>query len=164
MAEALGYDETLAVLRRSLVVATGNAQAFGIRSRARPKLLSARSWAELALIEGLLAQRLTDSLRRELRVAPSTGWGRYQSTWRGLAGGLASEPRYVARLFQELRAHPVEQWRAGAPQLESSLWPFFSARTRYLVNTLALTLNEPSPHPALFWHPGAREFRDSSGH
>ncbi len=160
--EALGYDETLTVLRRSLVVATGNAQAFGIRARGRPRLLSARGWAELAEIERLLALRLTDSLRRELRVAASSGWGRTQATWRGLAGGLASEPGFVARLFHEVRAQPVERWRAGAPQLESSLWPFFCARTRYLVNTLALSLNEPAPHPALFWHPGAREFRDAS--
>lgn len=159
VADELGYDETLRALRRSLVVATGNAQAFGIRARGRPSLLSARGWAELAEIEAVLAQHLVQALRRELRAEPLSFWGRTAAMWRGIAGAVAPERSFVARLFRSASAHPVESWRAGAPQLEADLWPFFSARTHHLANALALALNEPAPYPPLFWHPGAREFR-----
>ena len=39
------------------------------------------------------------------------------------------------------------------------LWSFFCPRTHHLANTLALALGEPSPYPALFWHPGQRTFK-----
>ncbi len=158
----LSYDETVRVLRAALVEAEGNARGFGVRARGRPELVSSHSWRELAEIEDLLAQQLEAALRNELRVAPHSAFTRMRAHWRGLWGGLASERALMRRLFHESRHSQVATWRAGAPQLEAVLWPFFAARTQYLANTLALALDEPAPAPPLIWHPGRREFRQGS--
>jgi hypothetical protein len=160
VAEALGYDEAVAVLRRALAEAGGGARAFEIRARARPQLLSARSWHELAVIETLLAERLATALSRELRVSPWRFTTRARAGVRFVSGALVPEARAVRGVFERTRAHPVERWRAAAPQLEATLWPFFSARTRYLANVTALALSEPAPYPPLLWHPARREFLD----
>lgn len=158
MGEEVGYEDALRALRASLAEAAGNARVFAIRSRGAPRLLSAHSWGELAEIETLLVRELVLALRNELRVEPWSYATRLRAGWRGVLGGLRPEAGLVAGLLRELLEHPVERWRAGAPQLEAGLWPFFSARTRYLANTFALALNEPAPHAPLIWHPGRREF------
>ncbi len=162
MTGGLGYDATVRVLREALVEAEGNARGFAVRARGRPELLSSHTWRELAEIEDFLAQRLEAALRNELRVVPHTAFTRIRAHWRGLWGGLASEQGLVRRLLHASTHSPVEAWRAGAPQLEAVLWPFFASRTQYLANTLALALDEPAPSPALIWHPGRREFRQNS--
>jgi hypothetical protein len=159
MGEEFSYDDAVAVLRHALLDAAANARAFGIRARGRPQLLSARAWAELAQIEALLARDLTDTLKLELHEEPWSPFRELRALLLGLWRALIPEPALVSRLYREASAHPVESWRAAAPQLEASLWPFFSARTRHLANATALALNEPQPHPALFWHPSRREFR-----
>ena len=159
MGEALGYEQALRALRGSLAQVAGNARAFAIRARGRPALISGHSWAELAQIEQLLAAKLEAVLRRELRAEPWSGFARLRALARGIRGGLEGERSFARRLLEEARAHPVERWRSGTPQLEETLWPFFSARTRYLANTLALALDEPTPHRPLIWHPARREFR-----
>ncbi len=155
----LSYDETVQVLQRSLVEATGNARGFAVRSRGRPKLVSARAWAELAEIEARFARDLADTVRLELRAEPWTFVTRTLAFYRGLWLGIQSEPSLVASLFRHAAEHPVDQWREGTPNLEGTLWPFFAARTHHLANTMALALDEPSPYPAIFWHPGRREFQ-----
>ena len=159
MGEEFSYDDAVAALRDSLVEAAANARGFAIRARGRPKLLSARAWAELAQIEALLARDLVDCLKLELHEEPSSPFREMVALLRGLWRALISEPALVRRLYRDASQHPVEAWRAAAPQLEASLWPFFAARTRHLANTTALALNEPQPWPALFWHPARREFR-----
>ena len=163
MTEGLGYDASVRVLREALVEAEGNARGFAVRARGRPELLSSHSWRELAEIENLLAQRLEGALQSELRVVPHTAFTRIRAHWRGLWGGLASERSLVRQLFHQTSHSQVEAWRAGAPQLESVLWPFFVSRTQYLANTLALALDEPAPSSPLIWHPGRREFRLRGG-
>jgi hypothetical protein len=155
---ALDYDETVRVLRASLVEAAGNAWAFGLRSRARPTLLSSRAWQELGAIEAVLVQHLEAALRRELRVEPRPLATRLRMYGRGLCAGLAGERSLVTRLLRESLRSPVQAWREAAPQLEAALWPFFVARTQYLANTLALALDEPTSFSTLVWHPGRREF------
>ena len=159
MGEAFSYDDAVAALRHSLFEASANARAFGIRARGRPQLLSARAWAELAHVEALLARDLTDTLKLELHHEPWAPFGEMWALLRGFWRALISEPALVTRLYREACEHPVESWRTAAPQLEASLWPFFSARTRHLANATALALNEPQPHPDLFWHPSRQEFR-----
>jgi hypothetical protein len=160
VAEALDYDEVVALLRRALAEAGGHARAFELRARARPQLLSGRSWHELAVIEALLAERLRRALVHELRVEPWTFGVRARAGASFVLGALVPESRAVRRVFERTRAHPVERWRAGAPQLEQALWPFYSARTRYLANVTALALSEPAPYPPHLWHPARREFLD----
>ncbi len=159
MGDDLSYNEAIAVLRGSLIEASGNARAFAIRSRGRPSLLSARTWEQLAQIEARLARDLEDTLRLELHTEAWTWLARTRAFYRGPRLGLLGEERLVRELYRSAARHPVDLWRAGAPQLEASLWRFFSARTHYLANTLALALNEPAPHPALIWNPGRREVR-----
>ena len=118
------------------------------------------AWAELGGIEALLCERLVEALRRELRAEPWGTFGQASALLRGISTGLSPERSLLDRLCRKASANPVELWRAGAPQLEATLWPFFSARTRYLANTTALALNQPSPFPPLIWHPGRREFSD----
>ncbi len=160
MAQELGYEAAVAVLRAALADASGSARAFEVRSRARPELLSARSWHELAVIETLLAERLATALARELRVAPWSLTARARAGASFVAVALAPESRDVRRVFARARSHPVERWRAGARQLEATVWAFFCARTRYLANVTALALSEPAPYPPLLWHPARREFLD----
>ena len=50
-ARDLGYDEAIVLLRRELRGVARNARVFALRGRARPALLGARSWTELAQIE-----------------------------------------------------------------------------------------------------------------
>ncbi len=159
MAEELRYDDAITALRKALMEARTNARAFAVHARARPRLLSARTWAELAEIELLLARRLEQALSRELRVAPWTPLDRVRTWLGGLFGGLRPESRLVGELWRATLAHPVERWRTGTPQLEESLWPFFVSRTRHLANALALAQNEPAPYPQIFWHPGRRQFQ-----
>ena len=154
----LGYEEVVALLRRELRGVARNARVFGLRSRARPSLMSARSWAELAQIEVELQDILEHTLRLELHVEPWTGWGRTAVGVGSFIDSLADERRLLTRLFGTAAHHPVERWRAGVPQLEDALWPFLSGRTRYLANTLALALNEPAPFAQLIWHPRRRQF------
>jgi hypothetical protein len=163
MAQTLGYDEAVAVVRRILEDTAGKARAFATRSRGRPSLLSHRTWAELATIEALSSQRAQAALQRELRVEPWTSFGQARAAWRGLRDGLVGESPLVRRLLAEACASPVERWRAEAPQLEETLWRFLSARTRHLANSAALGLGEPSPYPTLIWHPGRREFLEARG-
>jgi hypothetical protein len=157
--ESISYEDTIKILRAALVAADGNAWAFQVRWRGQPKLLSERSWRELADIEKLLGRSLAQALRQELRVAPWTYRGRIQARWRGIVRGLANERWVVARLYQEFSQSPVESWRREVPQLETTLWPFFVARTHYGANTLALALDQPAPFPALIWHPGRQDFQ-----
>ena len=159
MEEQFGYDDVLRALRSSLVDAQANARAFALRARGRPALVSIRAWGELAAIEVRLARDLADCVRLEMREEPWTLAGRASAVLRGLRRGLVGEERLVMRLFRDTRSHPVERWRATAPQLEASLWPFFVARTHHLANAMALALNEPAPFPAVYWHPGRLEFR-----
>ncbi len=159
----LSYEETVRVLRGALVESEGNSRGFAVRARGRPELVSSHTWQELAEIEDLLAQHLEAALRSELRVVPHTAFTRIRAHWRGLWGGLASERALIRRLFHESTHSQVEAWRAGAPQLEAVLWPFFVSHTQYLANTLALALDEPAPSPPLIWHPGRREFRLRGG-
>lgn len=160
MPDALDYEAAIRVLRGSLLEAGVNLRAFDVRSRGRPRLLTARDWAELAGIEALLAARLEQALARELRVEPWTWPGRVLAFWRGVAGGLAAERAFAASRLRAATEQPVEQWRAAAPQLESTLWPFFSQRTRYLANTMALALDEPAPYPPLVWLPRDLRFKE----
>jgi len=160
VAQELGYDAAVAVLRAALAESGGSARAFELRSRARPRLLTARSWHELAVIEALLAARLATALSRELRVPPWSLAARARAGATFAARALAPETRVVRRVFERARTHPVERWRAAAPQLEGMLWPFFSARTRYLANVAALALSERAPYPPLLWHPARKEFLD----
>ncbi len=157
-ARDLAYDEVIVVLRRELRRVARNARVFGLRSRARPALLGARSWAELAQIEAELQDLLEHTLRLELHVEAWTTWGRSVGAFGSFVGSLVSERRLLTRLFAEAIHHPVDRWRAGVPQLEDALWPFLSARTRYLANTLALALDEPAPFPPLIWQPRRRQF------
>ncbi len=154
----LGYEEIIALLRRELRGVARNARVFGLRSRARPSLLSGRSWAELAQIEAELQDILEHTLRLELHVEPWTAWGRTAVGVGSFVASLTSERRLLTRLFGAAAHHPVERWRIGVPQLEDALWPFLSGRTRYLANTLALALNEPAPFAQLIWHPRRRQF------
>ena len=160
MEPRLSWDETLACLRASLADARANARTFGARARSGPSLLSARSWDELAAIEARLARDLEDTIRLELREAPETLATRLRGLVRSARQLFQSEAALVRALYDEALHHPVEDWRAAAPQLEASLWPFFSSRTRHLVNALALALDEPQPHPPIFWHPRERSFRE----
>ena len=160
MSEGFDYDRAIQLLRRSLIETAGNAQAFAIRARGRPKLVSARNWAELAEIEARLARDLDDTIRLELRVGGFTFIGRALAFYRGIWLGLQSETWVVNKLFRDAAEHPIEQWREASPQLEASLWPFFVKRTHHLANTLALALDEPSPYPIIFWHPGRHEFQN----
>lgn len=155
----LGYDETLRVLRQSLVRAVSNAWVFTIRARGRPQLLSARGWLELVEIERTLGGQLERALRSDLRVEPWSALGRTRSLYRGIWDSLRGERALVVDLFGRASRDPVDAWRRGAPQLEESLWPFFTGRTHYLANTFALALDEPAPFPTVIWHPGRREFR-----
>ena len=157
-ATELTYDETVRALRAALAEVSRHTRAFAVRSRARPRLVSARTWAELAEIEAVLAFGLEETLQRELHVAPQTLLVRARTGARLLAESLRGEEGLVRALFGRARTHPVRDWRAATPQLESTLWPFFVARTDYLANTLALALNEPAPFPLLLWHPGRHEF------
>ncbi len=159
LGEPFGYDEAVIALRGALVETTAQARAFAIRARGRPALISARSWAELAEIEALLARDIQDCLRLELHVDPWPMMVRIRAGLRGLSTALAPEPRLLERLLPDSSQHPVEQWRQAAPQLEASLWPLFVSRTQHLANAAALALNEPHPYPALFWHAARREFR-----
>ena len=159
MGDDLSYNEAIAVLRGSLIEASGNARAFAIRSRGRPRLLSARTWEQLAQIEARLARDLEDTLRLELHTEAWTWLARTRAFYRGPWLGLLGEDRLVRALYHTATTHPVDLWRAGTPQLEASLWPFFSARTHYLANTLALALDEPAPHPARIWNPARQAFR-----
>ena len=163
MTEELSYDDALHVLRGSLAEVAGNARVFALRARRGGGLLSARDWAELAEIEARLEHDLADTLRLELNVDPWTWSGQTWALYRGVWLALHREPRLVRGIFESARQSPVEQWRAAAPQLEASLWPFFADRTRYLANTLALALHEPAPFPVLIWHPGRRAFRHGNG-
>ena len=145
------------MLRRSLAESSGNARAFSWRSRGKPQLLTARSWAELAGIEALLAARVEQAIQRELRTDPWTTGPWIASLVRIARNGLwGGERSVVARTFAETRAHRVETWRQQSPQLEASLWPFFVDRTRYLANSMALALDERTPHPPLVWNPRRR--------
>lgn len=158
--ESLDYDATLRALRRTLGEVAGNARAFGMRAKGRPELVSSRTWAELAEIELLLGAQLQATIRQELRAEPLTPLVQLSAFWRTFREGLLTgEARLVRRQLWAASSHPVSSWRRGAPQLESSLWPFFEARTHYLANTFALALDEPAPFPPLIWHPGSRSFR-----
>lgn len=154
----ISYDETIVLLRGELRNVARNARVFALRSRGRPTLLGARSWAELAQIEAELQDLLQHTLQLELHVDPWTRWGRSGTALGSFIDSLASERRLLQRLFAGALHHPVEHWRAGVPQLEDALWPFLSARTRYLANTLALALDEPAPFPPLVWQPRRRQF------
>lgn len=159
----LSYDETIRALRRALTEAGAHARAFSVRSRGRPKLISARTWGELGEIEALLVGALEEILRRELRAEPWTLPTRSRTGARALWESLRGEEALVRALFDKARRHPVHEWRRGAPQIERTLWSFFVARTEHLANTLALALNEPAPYPPLLWHPGRREFTHRTG-
>ena len=154
----LEYEDAVRLLRRALVETTGNARAFRVRARGRPQLVSARSWRELSEIENLLAHELFEVLRRELRVEPWKYFMRIRAGWRGISLGIRGEASVVTQLYRESSQAPVDAWRTGAPQVEE-LWSFLCPRTHHLANTLALALGEPSPYPALFWHPGQRNFK-----
>ncbi len=158
MGEPLSYDDAVRVLRRGLVESSAHARAFAVRAKGRPKLISARSWQELAQIEALLSRVLAETLRHDLRVDPFTYGVRAVSMLRRIRESLRGEERLVQGLFTETRSHPVRQWREGAPQIKGELWSFFEARTEYLANTFALALNEPSPYAPLVWNPGRQEF------
>ncbi len=155
----LGYEDAVRIVRRVLADAAGNARAFSIRSRGRPRLVSARTWAELAEIEAILSAILEESLLRELRVAPWTLGMRYRTGFAAIGGALRGEDGLVRSLFGRARVQPTAEWRAGAPQLEGTVWPFLEARTEHLANALALALNEPAPFSTLIWHPGRQEFQ-----
>lgn len=163
MPEALSYDEALRALRGALVEAAGNARVFALRARRDGRLMRARDWAQLSEIEARLERDLADTLRLELHADPWPWVTLTRAIYRGLWLALLGEERLVRGLFESARRHPVEDWRAGAPQLEASLWPFFVDRTRYLANTLALALHQPAPFPALLWHPGQRQFKRANG-
>jgi hypothetical protein len=155
----LGYDAALRVLRGALAAAAANAQAFATRSQLGQGLLSARGWSELAEIEAELTRRLEHALRRELRADPWPVPARLHCWLRAQRDIWSGERATLLRQLREASALPLGRWRAGAPQLESALWPFFEQRTHHLANTLALALGEPAPFPAIIWHPGRREFR-----
>ena len=124
-----------------------------------PELLTARSWAELASIEALLAATLEQAIQRELKTDPWTTGPWIASLARIVRNGLwGGERSLVARTFAETRSHAVESWRPQAPQLEASLWPFFVDRTRYLANNMALALDERTPYPPLVWNPRRQAF------
>ncbi len=154
----LSYDEVVRLLRHELRSIGRNARVFALRARARPALLSAREWGLLAQIEAELQDMLQHTLRLELHVEPWSPWGQLRSTLASFRDGARGERALMTRLFLEAAAHPIERWRVGAPQLEDALWPFMSARTRYLANTVALALDEPAPFPPLVWNPRRREF------
>ena len=154
----LDYDTAIVLLRHELRRVACNARVFALRSRARPTLLSARSWAELAQIEAELQDLLEHTLRLELHVEPWTGWGRVQTGISSFLSSLRGERRLLESLLEEATRHPIEHWRNDAPQLEDALWPFLSGRTRYLANMLALALDEPAPFPPLLWQPRRRQF------
>ncbi len=159
MPAALDYDETVRLLRASLSEAEANAWAFQVHSRARPALVSSRTWNELAQIEAVLAHHIEEALKRELRVEPRTVLTRVRKRWRQLSRGVAREHTLVARMLRESCRSPVSTWREQTPQLEGSLWSFFVARTQYFANTFSLALNEPTPFPPLVWYPSRRTFQ-----
>jgi hypothetical protein len=148
----------IGLLRRELRRVARNARVFALRSRARPTLLSARSWAELAEIEAELQDLLQHTLRLELHVEPWTALGRVRTGIGSFLDSLRGERRLLERLLDEAVQHPIERWRSGVPQLEDALWPFLGGRTRYLANMLALALDEPAPFPPLLWQPRRRQF------
>ena len=155
----LDYDETVRALRRSLAESNGNARAFSLRSRGAPVLLSGRSWEELSSIETLLAALVEQAIQRQLKIEPWTTGPWVASLARVARNGLfGGERSVVARILGETRSHPVDGWRAGAPQLETSLWPFFVDRTRYLANTMSLALDERAPYPPRVWNPRRQGF------
>ncbi len=157
-ARDLGYEEAIVLLRRELRGVARNARVFALRGRARPALLGAHSWTELAQIEAELQDMLQHTLSLELHVEPWTPWGRVAAGLGSFRDSLAAERYLLQRLLKEAVNHPVERWRTGVPQLEDALWPFLSARTHYLANTLALALAEPAPFPPLVWQPRRRSF------
>ncbi len=159
MSQGLGYDATLRIVRTALVAARGNAWGFQVRSRGAPKLLSRRAWQELCEIETLLVHALREVVRRELHAEPHTLLMRMHTGWRCLSVALMGERNVIVRLLREGVASPLETWRRDAPQLETSLWPFFVSRTQHLANVCALALDEPAPFPPLIWHPGQRGFQ-----
>ncbi len=164
MAGTLGYDQVVRLLRSALAQSSGNAWAFQVRSRGRPNLLSGPTWRTLCEIERLLVARVEQALRQDLRVEPRPWQIALSGQLRGLRIALAAERGTVRRLHDEAVRARVSSWRERAPQLEARLWPFFTERTQYLANTLALALNEPAVFPALVWHSGRREFRHATGH
>ena len=159
MTVRLDYDETERLLDRLLVELKANSRAFRIRASGRPQCMSGAQWAELAEIDSLVAATLHEVMRREFRSEPGGPWADLTAAVTGLTGGLVSERRLLSRLHERCAAQPVERWRAGAPQLEASLWPLFCDRTQHLANSVALALNEPAPHPAIIWQPHLRAFR-----
>ena len=141
-----------------LAEATGNARAFAVRARGRPRLLSARAWGELAEIEARLSALVEDVLRGDLRAEPWSLPMRYRAGFGAVVGALRGEPGLLQSLLERARSQPTSSWRRGAPQLEEGLWPFLAERTEHLANTAALALNEPAPFPPLVWHPGRGAF------
>ena len=166
MSEELTYDATLALLKRSLLEIHGNAIGFLRRGERRPSnadiALSPRSWQELATIEALLARDVEDCIKLELHEEPWSPWSHMGTVFRGLFLSIGSDEKVLRKLHADLADHPVDHWRAGAPQLEASLWPLFANRTHYLANTVALALNEPPPYPTLIWLPRERKFRKAN--
>jgi hypothetical protein len=158
--QAFDYDAAVRVLQRSLTAATANARAFGARTYTGHGLISARGWNELAEIEAHMVRLLRAALQRELRTEPRPLAARVRSWLRGERDSWSGERSLIARQLREASSWPVAAWRAGNPQLEAVLWPFFQSRTQHLANQMALALHEPAPYPAIVWHPGRREFRN----
>ena len=156
-ARDIGYDEIVGLLRRELGGVARNVRVFALRARVRPTLVSPREWTLLAEIETELQELLQHTLQLELHVDPWTMRRQLGSMLGSLIGGLRGERPLLLALLRDAADHPVERWRAGAPQLQD-LWPFFAARTHYLANTFALALDEPAPFPPLVWNPRRREF------
>ncbi|MCP4007289.1 MAG: hypothetical protein GY725_24160 [bacterium] len=154
----LEYDEVVRHLRAALVETTRNTRGFSVRARGRPELLSPQAWLELAQIEALLAHQLEQTVQRELKENAWSPLRQMQALFGGLFDGVIGEQSLVTRVAAAAARHPVDQWRAGNPQLEQSLWQLFSNRTHYLANTTALALNERAPYPPIVWNPGRRSF------
>ena len=157
--QAFDYDAAVRILQRALTAATANVRAFGARAYTGHGLISARGWNELAEIEAQLAPLLHAALQRELRTEPRPALARVHAWLRGERDSWSGERTLIGRQLREACSWPVAAWRAGNPQLETGLWPFFQGRTQHLANQMALALHEPAPYPAIVWHSGRREFR-----
>ncbi len=159
MESKLDYAAAVRVLQNALLEVAANARGFALRAQGKPTRLSARNWHELAEIEAFLSYQLEQNLRREMKATPWSPFRQMRAMFQGYWIGFGDEEARIRRAHQLVVASPVERWRAGAPQLEASLWPFFQDRTHYLANTFSLALNEPAPFPTLIWRPDRRAFQ-----
>ena len=158
-AVGLDYDEAVRVLRRRLVSSHATASAASSRAGRQDGEVSGRTWSEIAEIDALLVLQLETALTRELRATPWPGLSRARAFYAGIYRGFRGERDLALQLFEEARDEPVGAWRARAPQLEASLWPFWEDRNHFVANSLALALSEPAPFPAVIWISRERRFR-----